>query len=132
MGSSVSTAPDIDAVGNLPFALRFLSEQIKISADHAELREVYAVALSQLWGDYGCGHISKQTAEWINKSEAYQAASYVDANWSYAGEGWGKDGGLACSPAAIGRRAGRSGLVNLNETVIIAMGSMWKMEVAVY
>ena len=31
--------------GNLPFALRFLSEQVKISADHAELREVYAAAL---------------------------------------------------------------------------------------
>ena len=31
--------------GNLPFALRFLSEHVKLSADHAELREVYAAAL---------------------------------------------------------------------------------------
>jgi tetratricopeptide (TPR) repeat protein len=31
--------------GNLPFAVRFLSEQIQASPDHAGLREVYASAL---------------------------------------------------------------------------------------
>lgn len=31
--------------GNLPFALRFLARQIRISGDHAGLREVYASAL---------------------------------------------------------------------------------------
>jgi Flp pilus assembly protein TadD len=31
--------------GNIPFALRFLGEQIQVAGDHARLREVYAAAL---------------------------------------------------------------------------------------
>lgn len=37
--------------GNIPFALRFLGEQIQVTGDHARLREVYAAAL-YLSGDY--------------------------------------------------------------------------------
>lgn len=39
--------------GNIPFALRFLAEQVKSSPEDAELREVYAGALylAERWPD---------------------------------------------------------------------------------
>lgn len=62
-----AVAPDAAALrarlaldeGNLPFALRFTSEQIALSPDHAGLREVRAAAL------FGAGRLTEASAELV-------------------------------------------------------------------
>ena len=89
--------------GNLPYALRFLSDQIRLTGDHAGLREVYASALF-LHGDhqqasdqlafaaklgapewrveYGRGLIAEALGQWDAARQHFEAAVAVRPDWN--------------------------------------------------
>jgi len=105
--------------GNAPFALRFLSEQIRLTPDHAALRETYASALfvtgrwaesrTQLdmserlgapkWRiDYHRGLIEESTGDLAKAREYYQASLKEKPGWKAAES---RLGGLQAVPQRV-------------------------------
>ncbi len=89
--------------GNIPFALRFLGEQIQVTGDHSGLREVYAAALylsgdypeallqlgraakfgAPIWRiDYGLGLIAEAMRDLPEARKRYEAALSTRPGWT--------------------------------------------------